>query len=193
MNFDAIERVSRALEDAVQAAFAGANVPGDVYVGPLDDADAQEAAAVLFLYRLVANADLRGAEHRVPSPDAQQPATVHRGGLPLDLYYLLTAGTARTGGELPALRALGCAMQALNDRPELLGVAVGGETVRVSLEPTTTEEMSRIWSLFPTANFRTSVVYLASPVWVDPAVVRAVGPPVLREPHRAGPLVPGGA
>jgi hypothetical protein len=84
-------------------------------------------------------------------------------------------------------------MQALNDRPVLLGIAVQGETARLSLEPTTTEEMSRIWSLFPTVNFRTSVVYLASPVWIDPAVVRTVGPPVLREPHRAGQLVTRGA
>jgi hypothetical protein len=40
--------------------------------------------------------------------------------------------------------------------------------VRVSLETLTTEEASRIWSLFPTANYRTSVTYLATPVWIDP-------------------------
>ena len=37
------------------------------------------------------------------------------------------------------------------------------ETVHVSLEPLTTEETSRIWALFPTANYRTSVAYLATP------------------------------
>ena len=40
--------------------------------------------------------------------------------------------------------------------------------VRVSLDPVSTEEMSRIWTLFPTANYRTSVAYVASPVWIDP-------------------------
>ena len=55
------------------------------------------------------------------------------------------------------------------------------------------EEMSRIWTLFPTANFRTSVVYLAYPVLIDPALVRTVGPPVIREPHRAGHFEKGAA
>ena len=186
MNFDAIELVSRGLQDALESAFAAARIEGGVYVGPLDDADADEAAAVLFLYRLVANADLRSAEHRVSAVDPTQPPIVHRGALPLDLYYLLTAGTSQTGGELQSLRILGCAMQRLNDQPQLVGVGVGGDTVRVSLEPVGSEEMSRIWTLFPTANFRTSVVYLASPVWIDPAIARPVGPPVLSEPHRAG-------
>ena len=193
MNFDAIELVSQAFEDALESAFADANITGGVYVGPLDDPDAQNAAAVLFLYRLVANADLRSAEHRVPAADPLQPAVVHQGALPLDLYYLLTAGTTQTGGELQSLRVLGCAMQALNDRPQLVGVGVGGDTIRVTLEPVSSEEMSRIWTLFPTANFRTSVVYLASPVWIDPAIARTVGPPVIREPHRAGHFEKGAA
>ena len=59
-------------------------------------------------------------------------------------------------------------MRTLNDDPELTGVKVGHETVRVSLEPVSTEEMSRIWTLFPTANYRTSIAYVASPVWIDP-------------------------
>jgi hypothetical protein len=193
MNFDAIQRVSRAFEDVLEAAFAAAEITGDVYVGPLDDPEAQDASAVLFLYRVVANADLRSAEHRLPPADPLQPATVHRGALPLDLYYLLTAGTSQTGGELKSLRTLGCAMQRLNDEPQLVGVGVGGDTVRLTLEPVNSEEMSRIWSLFPTANFRTSVVYIASPVWIDPAIARPVGPPVVREPHRVGHFEKGAA
>ena len=193
MNFDAIELVSRALQEVLESAFAAANINGGVYVGPLDDPDASDAAAVLFLYRLVANADLRSAEHRVPAVDPTLPPIVHRGALPLDLYYLLTAGTSETGGELQSLRILGCAMQRLNDQPQLVGVGVGGDTVRVSLEPVASEEMSRIWTLFPTANFRTSVVYLVSPVWLDPSIARPVGPPVLSEPHRAGQFEQGAA
>jgi hypothetical protein len=193
MNFDAIELASKAFESALEEAFVAAGIPGDVYVGPLDDAEAQDAAAVLFLYRVVANADLRSAEHRVPAPDPAQPAIVHQGALPLDLYYLFTAGTSQTGGELKALRVLGCAMQRLNDQPQLVGLGVGGDTVRVTLEPVTSEEMSRIWTLFPTANFRTSVVYVVSPVWIDPAIARTVGPPVISEPHRARHLERGAA
>ena len=193
MNSDAIELVTIALQDALETAFTAASITGGVYVGPLDDPGAQDAAAVLFLYRLVANADLRSAEHLVPAADPLQPALAHRGALPLDLYYLLTAGTSQTGGELKSLRVLGCAMQVLNDQPQLVGVGVGGDTIRITLEPVGSVEMSRIWTLFPTANFRTSVVYLASPVWIDPAIVRTVGPPVIREPHRAGHFEKGAA
>jgi len=193
MNSDAIELVSRALQDALESAFAAAGITGGVYVGPLDDPDVDDAAAVLFLYRLVANADLRSAEHRVATGDPMQPPIVYRGALPLDLYYLLTAGTSQTGGELQSLRVLGCAMQRLNDQPQLVGVGVGGDTIRISLEPVGSDEMSRIWSLFPTLNFRTSVVYLASPVWIDPAISLPAGPPVVREPHRAGHFETGAA
>ena len=66
-------------------------------------------------------------------------------------------------------------MQALQAEPELTGAAVDHETVRVTLEPLTTEEASRIWALFPTANYRTSIAYLATPVWIDPPLPAAVG------------------
>ena len=63
--------------------------------------------------------------------------------------------------------------------------------MQVSLEPLSTEEMSRIWTLFPTANYRTSVAYIASPVWIDPpkprSRLRARGRgPVLRASDKVG-------
>ena len=186
MNFEAIEVVSQAFGDFLEAAFDANQIDGGVYVGPLDDPDAAEAAAVLFLYRIAVNADLRNTPHRSPPADPGGRPVVFDGALPLDLYYLLTAGTAQTRGELSALRTLGCALQALNQDPNLVGLPVRGEVVRLTLETVTSEEMGRVWTLFPTANFRTSVVYLASPVWIDPPVVRAEGPPVIREPHRVG-------
>jgi hypothetical protein len=193
MNFNAIRLVSEALKKTLESAFDAAGISGSVYIGPLDDQDAQAAAAVLFLYRLVPNADLRSAEHRVAAADPLQPAIVHRGALPLDLYYLLTAGTSETGGEVKSLSVLGCAMQRLNDQPQLVGVDVEGDTIRVTFEPVGSEEMSRIWTLFPAVNFRTSVVYVVSPVWIDPAIARTDGPPVVREPHRFGQFEKGAA
>jgi hypothetical protein len=56
-------------------------------------------------------------------------------------------------------------MQEIQSDPELI---IKDQTVRVTLEPLTTEESSRIWALFPTANYRTSIAYLATPVWIDP-------------------------
>src|SRR3954464_9712576 len=100
MNGDAIQLVSKAFEDFLEAALDRQSISGGVYVGPLDDPDASGHAAVLFLYRLAGNPDLRNHPH--------QP---HRRALPLDLYYLLTGGTSQTGGELDAgLRVLGYAM-----------------------------------------------------------------------------------
>ena len=191
MDFEAIELVSRAFEASLKAAFVSAGIPDEVYVGPLDDPGARGASAVLFLYRVAVNADLRSAEHRVPGAAPTDPPTVFEGALPLDLYYLLTA-PSQDGEEdqFRALRVLGCAMQALNDEPTLVGLPVRGDTVRLTLDPISSEEMSRIWTLFPVVNFRTSVVYLASPVWIDPTRARVTGPPVVQERHRAGALTP---
>ena len=77
-------------------------------------------------------------------------------------------------------------MQALQIDPDVTGPAVNYETVRVTLEPLTTEESSRIWTLFPTANYRTSIAYLATPVWIDPPQVIPLAPPVLEDQLVAG-------
>lgn len=179
MDANAIRSVSAALETILERA-----IRGNVYVGPLDDPGASSASAVLFLYRVSVNADLRNSSHSVLGTTGS--TIVYDGSLPLDLHYLLTAGTLQTGGELEALGVLGVAMQALNDAPYLVGVPVQGETVRVSLDPITSEEMSRIWTLFPTVNYRTSVAYLASPVWIDPAVTHEPAGPVVHEQYRVG-------
>ena len=41
-----------------------------------------------------------------------------------------------------------------------------GQTVRITPEPCTVEDLSRIWGLLPQSSYRTSMVYLASPVLV---------------------------
>ena len=187
MSGDAIKLVSKAFQAFLEATLASQGMNGGVYVGPLDDQDANGAAAVLFLYRVAINAELRNTPHRIPSPVEGAPPIVHQRALPLDLYFLLTGGNAQTGGEADlGLTVLGYAMQALDDSPLLVGLPVQGETVRLTVDPVSSEEMSRIWTLFPTANYRTSVVYLASPVWIDPVVPRTEGAPVIEEPHRFG-------
>lgn len=185
MTADALLRITEALRDRVTAALTMSNVPGTVFVGPLDDPDAGGAALVLFLYRVVPNASLRNREHRVPSSTPGQ-VNVFQNALPLDLYYLLTVGTTPGASEETLLRALGFAMQALQGDPIVTGPAVNYETVRVSLEPLTTEEASRIWTLFPAANYRTSVAYLATPVWIDPPMPTQAAPPVIEDQMLAG-------
>jgi hypothetical protein len=197
MKTDAINRVTKALRDRLVAALAPPppQLPnsGDVFIGPLDDANATGAKLILFLYRVLPNPTLRNHEHRIPSTDPAQPAIVYQNALPLDLYFLLTVGTNPTGSEEVLLSGLGIAMQALQLAPELGGATLDYEDVRVSLEPLTTDEMSRIWSLFPTANYRTSVAYVASPVWIDPPLPQAPAPPVTQDSLRAGSLLQGGS
>jgi hypothetical protein len=162
---NAIIDVSNALQQRLETALTRSTVTGSVFVGPLDDPDAAGAALVLFLYRIIPNASLRNREHTVVSNTPPPPVLVFRNSLPLDLYFLITVGTKPGESEEILLKALGFAMQEIQSDPELI---IKDQTVRVTLEPLTTEESSRIWALFPTANYRTSIAYLATPVWIDP-------------------------
>lgn len=186
MNADAIFRVTQALRARLQTALTAAGDPGSVFVGPLDDPDSQGASLILFLYRIVPNASLRNREHTVPSNSPPPVSLTFHNSLPLDLYYLVTVGTRPGMSEEPLLRVLGFALRTCQLDPNLVGPAVGQETVHVSLEPLTTEEISRIWALFPTANYRTSVAYLASPVWIDPPQAPPSAARVLQDTLLAG-------
>lgn len=179
---DAIRVVSEAVKQRLDTALG----TDAVYIGPLDDDGAKDHLVVLFLYRIAVNADLRNTRHAVPSPIAGDPPIETDRALPLDLYYLLTAGDPQTGGEPTSLETLGTAIQTLNDSPNFTGVNLHDEVVRLTLDPLTSEEMSRIWTLFPTANYRTSVIYLASPVWIYPAIFTPPAAAVVQEPHRIG-------
>jgi hypothetical protein len=188
MDSNAISTVTAALKAQLEAALGSTSATQHVFVGPLDDAAGDSLNLHLFLYRVAVNADLRACDHVIPPPTPGDPPTVYRGSLPLDLYYLLTASTKGAADELGDLTMVGQAMQALNDSPVLSGAIVKNETARITLDPVGSEEMSRIWALFPTANYRTSVVYLVSPVWIDPVQPLAPGAPVVEEPHSVGTL-----
>lgn len=184
MNGDGLLRVTEELRERLKQALVLSGVPGTVFVGPLDDADASGAALILFLYRIVPNATLRNREHRVPSSSAPPP--VFQNALPLDLYFLVTVGTTPGSSEETPLRALGFAIQAMQADPDLTGARVSQETIHVTLEPLSTEETSRIWALFPTVNYRTSIAYLATPVWIDPRAPEPLAEPVVDNQLFAG-------
>jgi hypothetical protein len=193
MKGDALRRVTEALRGRLEVALASSGVPGSVFVGPLDDADVSGAALILFLYRIVPNPSLRNREHRV-STSGVPPVQTFRNSIPLDLYFLVTVGSTPGASEEAPLRALGFVIQSLQADPDLTGTSVSQETVHVTLEPLTTEEISRIWALFPTANYRTSMAYLATPVWIDPAVPEPTAARVAQDEVNAGikAPVPGG-
>ena len=110
----------------------------------------------------------------------------------MDLHFLLTVGTTPGSSEETLLRALGFAMQALQIDPDLTGFPVNHEAVRVSLDPLSIDDTSRIWALFPTANYRTSVAYLATPVWIDPPGPVPAAAPVVDDRLLAGICSPSG-
>ncbi|OEZ63926.1 MULTISPECIES: DUF4255 domain-containing protein [unclassified Duganella] len=183
MDYEAIYKVSTALRERVQQGYTAAGGAGNgVYVGPLDDPDAAGAKLILFLYRIAPNPSMRNAAHTVPSPVVPPATITYRDSLPLDLYYLLTLGDASgESADLEQLKFLGSAMQVLHREPVLSGIGVAHEPVKLTLDPLGNEDMSRLWALFPTVNYRTSVAYLASPVWIDPLKPDAPGAPVIRD------------
>lgn len=187
MSAEAIRLVTLAIEARLKEALntAGGNNQ-TTFVGPLDDQSARNAALVLFLYRVTANQSLRNSEHWVSPARAGDPDQAYTNALPLDLHYLLTVGPREQAGEPESLRLLGYALQALNDFPILVGSKVEGETVRLSLDPVSSEEMSRVWALFPTVNYRTSVLYLASPIWINSATPRTQARGVINQDVLAG-------
>ena len=185
MKHDALLRITEALRDRLQACLQAKQIPGSVFVGPLDDADSAGAPLILFLYRLVPNPSMRNRERRVASEDGNK-VDVFQNSLPLDLYFLVTVGTTPGSSEEALLAALGLAMQEFQFNPDLTGPNLNYETVRVTLEPLTTEEASRIWALFPTANYRTSIAYIVSPVWIDPQQPEPTAAPVTGDQLVAG-------
>ena len=197
MTPDAIARVTAALQVRLEAALVAASDTGKVFVGPLDDAESQAASLTLFPYRIVPNPSLRNTEHRVPSPVVPSPYIIHRDAVPLDLYYLISVGArpgAPRGPLLDVLGVLGYAIQELHSNPDLPGasessggtpISLEPDPVRMTMEPLTTDEIGRLWALFPTVNYRPSVAYVASPVWIDPPAAPATAARVLQDRLRA--------
>jgi hypothetical protein len=176
MDSGAIAKVGKAIVDRLKAA-------GDDQVSVHHGGFGGEAGDTLVLipYLISVNADLRNTEHRVPPKQAGQPEIVYDTALPLDIYFLL-CGIDRAAPDTGA--DLGKAIRRLNELNNI-GLNVEGEVVHLSLNPLTTEDLGRLWALFPTIAYRPSVSYLATPVWIDPLEQPLVGPPVVDETYRA--------
>jgi hypothetical protein len=146
----------------------------DVSVAPLHLARKDEAnnQLNLFLYQATYNAQLRNQD----LPSQTHAGETGKPPLALDLHYLLTAYGANSD-EILAHRLLGWAMSLLHDHAILLPAALHAalaasdldrqvERIRITPQPITTEEMSRLWTIFST-NYRLSVAYLVSVVLID--------------------------
>jgi hypothetical protein len=136
-------------------------------LSPRDVTQNADVRLTLFLYSITPAAELRN-ELEIPGNTAFNGEISE----PLDLYFLLTAfsplndATART---LDAHLLLGFAMRVFFDNGILVGSALRGnlprdEELRLTLQPMTIEDLTRIWSVFPDSVLHASVSFLLTPV-----------------------------
>lgn len=152
----------------------------DVTARPLDNARRSQSGHQLnlFLYQVLPDAAWRNRD----MPRQARPGETGQPPLPLVLYYLLTA-YSDDEDDTAAHRLLGQAMSVLHDHPllgaaEIKNVAATGtdlehsdlhnqlERVRVTLQPLTFEEMSKLWTTFQT-HYRVSAAYQVSVVLIE--------------------------
>jgi hypothetical protein len=188
MSSDAIALVTAELRSRLEAA-----VGEQIYVGPPVAADVNAGGhpLALFLFHIVPNQEQRNRLQQVPrSADPLDPL-VEVDSLPLDIRYLISVfRTEGAGGGLAdpsELLTLGQAIGELHARPTIDGSQVPNQMARITPEPYPMEEMSRVWGLFPQTSYRTSMVFLVSPVYLslDPVPPAT---PVLERYDRFGPF-----
>ena len=161
----------------------------------------------LYLYQVKENGFLANQE----IPGQGHPADYGFPPLSLDLHYLITAfAQPETGSDadLQAQLILGDAMRVLHDfrvitegltitrpavgpvgtpvlDPSLLGEF---EKIKLSLWPSSIEDLSRIWSALPQGNFRRSVAYEATVVQIESRRLRRQSLAVERRRVHVAPL-----
>jgi hypothetical protein len=130
------------------------------------EANASGVRLTLFLYSISPVPELRN-EYEVPGNSVDDEAV----SLPLNLYYLLTAFSPPqdpTNRSLESQLLLGQAMRVFFDNGFLSGSVLRGdlprdEELRLTLQPMSIEDLTRIWSVFPETALEPSVSYLVTP------------------------------
>jgi len=122
----------------------------------------------LFLYSISPTVEMR---NDLEIPGNQSPAG--EVSEPLELYYLLTAFAPATQDPtdqtLDSQLLLGFAMRVFFDNGTLTGSILQGnlprdDELRLTLQPMTVEDLTRIWSVFPESVLHASVSFLVTPV-----------------------------
>jgi len=131
------------------------------------EANASGVRLTVFLYSIAPAAECRN-ELEIPGNVLDdQPIS-----LPLNLFYLLTAFSPPqdpTNRSLDSQLLLGQAMRVFFDNGVLTGSLLRGdlsrdEELRLTLQPITIEDLTRVWSVFPETSLQPSVSYLVTPV-----------------------------
>jgi hypothetical protein len=146
----------------------------EVHIGSPLRREMGTARVALTLVHIQPNAALRNTPvFRAPPPSAPVTAPASAvGAVPFDLLFLITCYRAPApGGVAPPepgeLATLGQIIRVLHADAMLSGSALPGQDVRLSPQSYSVDDMNRIWGLFPEEPFRTSIVYLATPVYIE--------------------------
>jgi hypothetical protein len=177
MSQQIIRDVGESLVELLRSELVGlVNSPQQIALTSPVNAEQQQIRLTVFLYSVTPTAELRNAPAIRVAPGQER-----RPPLPLDLYYLMTAFAPDTIHDptdrtLEADRLLGAAMQVFYDNGMLSGGLLRGviprdTELRLTLQPITVEDLTRIWSVFPDQVYRASVSYLVTPARIDSRVV----------------------
>lgn len=142
-------------------------IPDQIALVSPAEASASGARLTLFLYSISPTPELRN-ELEIPGNTIDDEPV----SLPLNLYYLLTAFSPPqdpTSRSLDSQLLLGQAMRVFFENGTLTGSVLRGslpldEELRLSLQPITIEDLTKIWSVFPDSVLQPSVGYLVTPV-----------------------------
>jgi hypothetical protein len=182
--YDAIRAVTSSLQNLLQD---NMEVPATITLLPPDvpPAGVNGKRINLFLYLVAESPYLRNQE----IPGEGSPAAYGHPPLSLSLHYLMTAyseGDTSNERDLPAQQALGSAMRVFHDfailrrdNPALDPLLVGEfEKVKLTLKPANLDEMTKVWSAIPSANYRCSAAYQVSIVQIESTAARRTALPV---------------
>src|SRR5262249_17659024 len=176
------------LQGVLSEALGGASVI--VTVRPLDTARNNTTGDQinLFLYQVLPDAAWRNQD----IPSRVHPGATAPPPLPLTLYYLITAFGADNDNDIKSHALLGKAMSVFHDYPvigadkikknidsETANLEQQAERIRITLQPLTFEEISKLWTTFQT-HYRTSAAYQVSVVLIESMRATRAPLPVLR-------------
>jgi len=166
----AIRDVGETLIDLLRNGLQATGIPPD-QIALLSPAEANSIGVrlTLFLYSISPAAEFRN-ELEIPG-NALDDEPV---SLPVNLFYLLTAFSPPqdpTQRSLDSHLLLGQAMRVFFDNGILTGSMLRGDlprddqqALRLSFQPITVEDLTRVWSVFPETALQPSVSYLVTPV-----------------------------
>lgn len=169
-DYTAIRGVTRTLRDLLVEHITDSSDPGlngvtiDLRSPREMREDSQAQGVSLWLYRIVRNGFTLNKPGERPAP-----TQLRRRPLPIDLYFLITPVAANSDDEQ---LLLGRVLQVFNDHPMLRGallsdsLAGGSEELRLTLEPLSLEELTRVWDALKEP-YQLSVSYLVQVVDID--------------------------